>query len=187
MAGPLVLGPVVFQGFELPERLRFGGRQSLAVHDLVGGGRVVDAMGANEEPITWSGFMAGAEAAERLRVLERLRRSGAVLPLSWEGWLFTAVIERLRVSAEQPNWIGYEIRACVVTAGDLVSLAADVVLDGASALAGAVAGFGGITGTAAQVAAASGLLQSGDPAVAIAAAGSLAQMVAGNVLSGVAS
>lgn len=56
MAGGLVLGPVVFQAFEVPERIRFGGKQRVAVHELFGGGRVVDAVGAEEGPIEWSGY-----------------------------------------------------------------------------------------------------------------------------------
>lgn len=176
MGGALVLGPVVFQGFEIPARLQFGGRQRLAVHELAGGGRVVDAMGAQEEPVSWAGVVSGPDAAERVRLLERLRRSGTVLPLSWEGWLYTVVIESFDATAMNPAWIPYKLQACVVTAGDAVTAAAE-------AAGAVVASFGGVTGTDAQIAAASGLLMSADPVVAMAAAGSLARMVAGNALA----
>ena len=178
MAGSLVLGPVVFQGFEVPSRLQFGGRQRLVVHELPGGGRVVDAMGAEEEPVSWSGVVSGPDAEERVRVLERLRRSGAVLPLSWEGWLFTVIIESFEVGAMNPAWIPYKLQACVVAARDVVTVAAEAVA------AVGLAAFGGVTGTDAQLASASGLLTSANPVVAMAAAGSLAQMVAGNALAG---
>ena len=178
MAGWLVLGPVVFQGFEVPAVLRFGGEQSLVVHDLPGGGRVVDVMGAKEGTVSWKGIVSGADAADRVRLLERLRRSGAVLPLSWEGWLYTVVVSKLTVKAANPAWIPYDLEACVVSVGDMATVALEAAI-------GVGAGvFGGLTGTAAQVAAVSELLGSADPVVAMGAAGSLARMVAGNAFAG---
>ena len=171
-----MLGPVVFQGFEIPAVLRFGGEQSLVVHDLPGGGRVVDVMGAKEAAVSWKGIVSGADAADRVRLLERLRRGGALLPLSWEGWLYRVVISKLNIKAENPAWIPYELEACVVAAGDVAGTVLDAVVVGAAAV--------GVTGTASQVAALSGLLGSADPVVAMGAAGSLAQMVAGNAFAG---
>ena len=75
------LGPITFQAFEVPERISLGGRQRLVVHALPGGGRVVDTMGPEEAPIRWSGMFSGANATERVRMLERLRRAGDVLEL----------------------------------------------------------------------------------------------------------
>lgn len=51
----LVLGPIAFADFEIPERIRFGGNQRLAVHQLPGGRRVVDALGRDDGEICWSG------------------------------------------------------------------------------------------------------------------------------------
>ena len=70
------------------------------------------------------------------------------------------------------------MEACVDSVVDVATVALETAI-------GVGAGvFGGVTGTAAQVAAVSGLLGSGDPVVAMAAAGSLARMVAGNAFAG---
>ena len=114
MAGAPVLGPVAFQGFEVPERISLGGKQQLAVHNLPGGGRVVDALGPEEAPMRWSGTFSGPDAAERVRTLERLRRSGATLPLSWDGWRFTVVIQEFGAETTSPWWIPYHIQLCVL-------------------------------------------------------------------------
>lgn len=114
VSGAPVLGPVAFEGYEVPERIRIGGRQQLAVHNLPGGGRVVDAMGPDEAPIEWSGVFSGPSAAERVRALERLRRSADTLELSWDGWRYSVVIEQFTAEVTSPWWIPYEIRLCVV-------------------------------------------------------------------------
>ena len=173
MAGELVLGPVVFQGFEVPERLRFGGRQRLAVHVLPGGGRVVDAMGADEAPLRWSGVFSGPEAAARVRLLERLRRDGAVLPLSWEGWRYLVVIEVFEAEATNPAWIPYRVQACVVAAGDAVA-SEGVPLAGTDIEAFALGAGPGLEG---RIDGASAGLSSGDAGVAIESAGLLARLV----------
>ena len=43
----LLLGSVQFADFELPTSITWGGAQSLAVHRLPGGVRVIDAMEQN--------------------------------------------------------------------------------------------------------------------------------------------
>jgi hypothetical protein len=55
----LTLGGVPFQDFEVPEQIRFGGAQRLAVHELIGGGRVVDAPGDDAGEISFSGIFSG--------------------------------------------------------------------------------------------------------------------------------
>jgi hypothetical protein len=54
----LTLGDFTFARYEIPERIPFGGDQQLNVHKLVGGVRVIDALGADPMPIEWSGFFA---------------------------------------------------------------------------------------------------------------------------------
>jgi hypothetical protein len=165
----LTLGPVVFAGFEVPETLRFGGRQRLSIHRLPGGGRVVDAMGYDNNDVTWSGVFSGADAAERVRVLDLLRVEGAALPLFWDGFFYTVVIARFDTEYRNPHWLPYKISCAVVrdeslatvqaVAGLAASVAADLGLAGSlgidvSALQSAFAAPGATTlGTAAFVAA----------------------------------
>jgi len=173
MAGTPVLGPVAFQGFEVPERVGIGGRQKLVVHTLPGGGRVVDAMGPDEAPIRWSGTFSGADAAERVRMLERLRRSGETLPLWWDGWRYSVVIQEFLAEVTSPWWIPYRIELCVLPEGGAAS--ADPVLASNDAI------VTGVVSVADQsIAGASARLLSGELAEVVTAAGDLAQLVAGH-------
>ncbi len=170
----LVLGPVVFRGFEVPARVRFGGRQVLAVHALAGGGRVVDAMGAAEGPLSWEGVFSGVDAGARVRLLERLRRDGGVLPLSWGGWRYSVLIERFEALAQNPAWVPYRLRCTVVSVAE--SAGDDAAPLGWSAAEAADLGAG--EGLEGRIAAASVALGSDDLGVAIEAAGALARLVA---------
>ena len=167
------MGPVAFQGFEVPERISLGGRQQLAVHTLPGGLRVVDAMGPDDAPLRWSGVFSGRQAAERTRLLERLRRAGDVLPLAWDGWRYTVLIQEFEAETSSPWWIPYRIELCVLRDGDLAAaepLPVAPTLAEAAAL-GAGAGLEDRIGVAA---AGLGLAELAD---VVAAAGSLARLV----------
>ena len=61
--GLLTLGSIVFDGFEVPSRVEFGGEQQLAVHKLIGGARVIDALGRDDAALRWRGVLSGAEAS----------------------------------------------------------------------------------------------------------------------------
>ena len=180
--GLLVLGLVVFRGFEMPERVRFGGKQCLAVHALPGGGRVVDAMGADEGAVSWSGVFSGPFAGERVRLLEGMRRAGAVLPLSWQGWRYSVVIESFRAEAMNPAWVPYRLEACVVAVGDLT--ATEELPQAPSAADAAALGAGPTL--AGDIVDATAGLQSGDVRVAIGAAGTLARLVTAQAYMGIA-
>lgn len=78
----LSLGPFVFDGFAVPEKLPAGGRQHLVVHKMPGGSRTIDAMGPDDIDRAWSGTMWGAAALSDALTLDALRRSGEPLPYS---------------------------------------------------------------------------------------------------------
>ena len=178
MAGGLLLGPVLFRGFEVPERIAFGGEQRLAVHVLPGGGRVVDAMGPDEGPIRWSGVFSGVGAGARVRLLERMRRDGAVHPLTWGGWRHSVVVESFTAETVKEAWVPYKICVVVVSAGDAGVV--DDVLSG-----GAWPGLDAGTDAAIEAAieAAGAGMGSGDVEEALSSAGSLARMVAGRAFA----
>ncbi len=113
MSGELLLGPVTFQGFEVPARISFGGAQRMAVHRLPGGARVIDAMGPDDAPIIWSGAFSGADAADRARLIDLLRVEGLPLPLAWDAFAYLVVIARFEAEYEHANWVPYRI-ACTV-------------------------------------------------------------------------
>ena len=114
MATPLTLGNVVFTDFEVPEYFVVGGKQKLVIHSLPGGGRVVDAMGPEDAPIRWSGVFSGQQAAERVRTLEGLRRSGQRQTLTWDAWRYTVVVQDFEANITSSSWIPYRLQLCVV-------------------------------------------------------------------------
>jgi hypothetical protein len=160
MTDVLLLGPVSFQGFELPARIGFGGRQTLAVHVLPGGARVIDAMGRDDTDIAWSGAFSGPDAADRARLLDAMRAAGAVLPLAWDAFCYLVVIRAFEAVYEQAFWVPYRV-SCTVVADQAQSPAilatslltgllgdlASVTADGMDAVA-AVAALGASGATA---------------------------------------
>lgn len=110
----LVLGPVAFSDFEIPERVEFGGAQQLAVHKLPGGLRVIDALGRDDHEITWSGIFAGPDATERARLLDLLRSQGAALPLTWDVFFYTVVICSFQADYRKAWWIPYRLTCTIV-------------------------------------------------------------------------
>lgn len=177
----IVLGPVIFSGFEVPEQVSLGGRQLLAVHRLVGGGRVVDALGPDEADIGWSGILSGEGAAERLRVLESLRRGGEAIGLSWAGYRYTVVVRELLARIMGPCWVPYRVKCAVLGEGDLGGLEAP---PGVASLAEA-AGLGAGPGLNAALAGAEAALVGPGRANA-GLAGMVARLVAARAYSGLA-
>lgn len=112
--GALLLGPILFQNFEMPERVRWGGRQQLSVHRLPGGVRVIDSLGRDDADIVWTGTFSGADAAVRARTLDLMRAKGGAWPLTWDWFFFTVVIARFDADYTRPNWIPYRITCSVV-------------------------------------------------------------------------
>ncbi|QMV32417.1 hypothetical protein 8G_00023 [Ralstonia phage Hyacinthe] len=111
----LQLGDFVFDRQEIPESIPFGGTQRLARHDLVGGTRVVDAMGAFTEPINWSGWLLGQDALARARQLDAMRVAGTVQVLQWSELSFSVVIRDFRADFQRFYQIPYRITCEVVS------------------------------------------------------------------------
>ena len=72
----ITLGDFVFENLEIPAFTNFGGEQRLVVHELVGGQRVIDAMGSSNADITWGGLMTGSDALSRALQLDAIRAAG---------------------------------------------------------------------------------------------------------------
>ena len=204
----LTLGPVAFAGFELPSSITLGGHQRLAIHRLPGGIRIIDALGPDPVDIAFSGIFTGPDAADRARLLDALRVAGAALPLAWDAFFYTVIVETFEADYRSPWWIPYRIScavlrdeaAAVVTAVTELApaISADLLSAGsfATAASAAVSLPGATTaGTAAYAAAQSSLastltsidgqistaepgLQAGDLSDAVASAGLLAQLTA---------
>jgi hypothetical protein len=109
----LTLGPIVFADFEIPDDMPFGGKQMLVTRKLVGGDRVVDAMGRDDGDKKWSGRFRGAFAETRARQLDFLRIQGQQLILAWSGFLYLVVIDSFEGNFKQPFEVPYSI-SCLV-------------------------------------------------------------------------
>jgi len=122
----LLLGPVAFRDFEIPERVRFGGAQRLAVHRLPGGARVIDALGRDDAALSWEGIFSGADATDRARLLDLLRAEGGLLALTWDVFFYTVVIASFEADYRHGWWIPYRI-ACTVLRDEAQALASAAV------------------------------------------------------------
>lgn len=88
----LVLGDFEFLDFEVPERLALPGRQKIVLHQMVGGKRVIDVLGVEYDPLTWSGVFTGSQAGDRVKALECMRDAGKELTLTLDDYSFSVVI-----------------------------------------------------------------------------------------------
>lgn len=110
----LQLGDFVFAELEIPASLPFGGEQALVVHRLVGGTKVVDAMGASPRAVSWSGMFLGQTAADRARYLDTLRVQGLPLDLTWSSFKYQVVVRSFEADFHRGYEIPYSITCEVV-------------------------------------------------------------------------
>jgi hypothetical protein len=124
----LTLGSVTFQAFEVPARISFGGAQSLRVHKLIGGARVIDSLGRDDAALVWSGVLSGASATARGRALDAMRAAGEAQTLTWDAYCYAVVIAKLTMDFCNPWWIPYRM-TCEVQAdlGQGLASAVDVI------------------------------------------------------------
>ena len=117
----LLLGPVVFQDFEIPERINFGGAQRMAVHQLPGGARVIDTLGRDDAEISFSGTFSGGNATLRARNMDELRALGIALPLTWDVFTYSVIIKDFQAAYTRPGWIPFRI-TCIVLRDEAAAL-----------------------------------------------------------------
>ena len=112
----LQLGDVTFQGITAPEVISWGGDQALAVQKLIGGARVIDAMGRDDAPLTWDGIFMGANALSSAQYLNGMRVAGKQVDCLWGGLSFTAVIKSFKAEYRFAGFhIPYSITLEIIT------------------------------------------------------------------------
>ncbi len=114
----LIVGDVEFTGLEVPESVTIGAKQQLVVHKLVGGKRIVDVLGIDYDNLSWSGWMTGATAGERVTALETLRDVGAPLAFSIDGYYFNVIIQSFNQRFEHVYRRFYTIDLMIVSSLD---------------------------------------------------------------------
>lgn len=112
---PVSLGDFVFQGWEVPESITWGGSQMLSVHKLPGGDRVIDAMGRDDDDIAWSGIFLSADASDRADELDQLRVAGEELELIFAGRNYSVVVSHFKADQRKVNHVPYTISCTVLT------------------------------------------------------------------------
>jgi hypothetical protein len=112
---PLILGSIIFTDYTIPETINFGGRQAMTVHKLIGGARVIDAMGPDDEDITWTGRFQGSRASILANQLDVLRASGAEVPLFFAGRFYMVVVAEARLNFQRAYQIPYSVTCTPVS------------------------------------------------------------------------
>lgn len=110
----LTLGDFQFGYMEVPGEIEFGGSQRLNVHELIGGTRVIDAMGRSDKPLAWSGMMLGAGSLDRVLFLDGLRISGKPQLLTWGAFRYTVIVREFSATYQRAYKIPYRITCEVV-------------------------------------------------------------------------
>jgi hypothetical protein len=131
----ITLGDIVFEAFEVPEQIEFGGRQRMAIHDLPGGGRVIDLLGPTDSDLVFSGIFSGSGAGTRARSLDAMRAAGQPQPLSWDGNSYVVILADTVFSYAKPWWIPYQLRCVVQSNLRTATAGASVIGDLATAVA----------------------------------------------------
>lgn len=109
------LGAFEFVGQAVPQSIKIGGTQNLAVHQLVGGKRIIDAMGPQPEPLSWSGWLVGEQAMEQYLYLNALRAQGKELAFSFGDLSYQVVVSSFTADFQRRYQMPYTITLEVVT------------------------------------------------------------------------
>ena len=139
MPTALSLGPISFDAFEVPESIRFGGLQRIAKHRLLGGGAVLDTLGAEAAPVFWCGVFAGPNAGQRARQIDCLRAAGSVVTLLWRDFSLQVLVTGFAAEYRAEFWIPYRIVCAVIESQTPLAVAATVMAGTLSDLAAASA------------------------------------------------
>ncbi len=112
---PLIIGDLVLEGHEVPGRISIGGAQAVTIHKTPGGGRIIDAMGADPGTIAWRGVFVGPNAAQRARMMDFMRQQGSPYGLSFGDYMFNIIIVHFEYDyQDQGAVISYRIRTEIV-------------------------------------------------------------------------
>lgn len=115
LPAPLIIGNLVLAGHEVPSRISIGGAQAVTIHKLPGGGRIIDAMGADAGAIVWHGLFVGPDAAQRARLLDVMRVQGLPQILSFGDYTLTVVIVQYEYDYQDRGAIiSYRIKGEIV-------------------------------------------------------------------------
>ncbi len=116
----VTLGDFEFADTEIPEVIAVGGSQRIAVHELIGGIRIIDAMGRADSALELSGLIRGTAAVARAKYLDTLRIQGSVQPLTWSEYSYSVIVSDFKAEYQRSYQIPYHMTLTVVA--DLANL-----------------------------------------------------------------
>lgn len=145
----LTLGGFPFvSDFAVPQTINGGGAQRLVTHRMIGGSRVIDAMGPDDDAIRWNGIFRGGAASLQASLLDVMRRRGRPVILSYWTFRYKVVVSRFVFHFNRFYEIPYEIECTV--AKDMQAKSWGQMADSAAGLFGSDIDLGTvIAGTAA--------------------------------------
>lgn len=123
----ITLGSFTFQDLEVPQSINFGGDQRLVVHEMVGGARDVQTLGAQPADISWSGLMTGPDALTRAQQLNQMRIAGNTLSFSVFSESYSVIIASFSYYTERYYQVEYSITLKVVVDYNSINSNATVV------------------------------------------------------------
>ena len=108
-------GTFIFQYFELPETIKFGGPYRAVVHKQIGGVRQIDSLGPDPGPISWDGLMLTHDGWDRAQQLYAMYEAGDKVTVTWTGWSRDCIISDLKIQYRAANYVWYFIELTEVT------------------------------------------------------------------------
>lgn len=111
---PVSLGDFDFDEFDVPEDIDTTVVQNHTTTRLMGGRYVTEAHGAEHEPIRWSGWLIGPDAADRKRHLESFAFGAKKQTLCWGEFDYDVLVGRVTVRDEHPFKKSYSIEVSVL-------------------------------------------------------------------------
>jgi hypothetical protein len=106
---PVTLGSILLQGFEVPDSAPWGGDQALTVHKLIGGARVIDAMGVDDRAIAIKGTFLSPDADQRALQVDVMRKAGLPVTFSWSNHVYQVVIKSFQPEYQRPDRVPYAL------------------------------------------------------------------------------
>lgn len=110
----LTLGDFTFKDTEVPEDIKVSTEHRMNIHKMIGGVRIIDMLGPDHQPISWSGWLVGANALNRAITLKQMSDAGVPLNLSWSEFYYQVVIASVEVDFEREYQFEYRITLVVL-------------------------------------------------------------------------
>ena len=106
---PLTIGSVTFNNIEHPDELPFVFHQVNAIHELIGGGRIIQTFGTQPKELKWEGNFFDSSANSRIRSLMSMLAAGTPVSLDYQQYSFEVIITDFTATVYHQYWAKYSI------------------------------------------------------------------------------